>query len=62
MEETCGECGSEVKTQIMKGTGLCGELCRKQRDKEPENYRPQTDAGITNILRRPSGVDPRGIT
>ena len=29
MDELCTECHEPVAIQIMKGTGLCSELCRK---------------------------------
>lgn len=61
MNERCSECGAQIKVQIMKGSGVCGELCRKARDGESDKPSAQTDAGITNLLRSPNGVNPRGI-
>lgn len=61
-QETCIICGNEIKTQIMKNTGVCGENCRKLRDGEKAESRAQTDAGITNLLNQPTGeVNLRGI-
>lgn len=60
--EKCEICAKPVKVQIMKGTGVCGENCRKTRDNEENRPQAQTDAGITNLLNQPTGeVDPRGI-
>lgn len=53
--ETCSECGKEVRTQVMKGTRLCGEVCRKIRDGEEDRPGALTDAGITNLLNQPTG-------
>lgn len=62
MSETCSECGNEVTIQIMKGTGLCGENCRKTRDGETPKPKSQVDAGITNIIRgQKGGVNLNGI-
>jgi len=33
-KEHCSECGREVKTMTFKGTGVCGEICRKLNDGE----------------------------
>jgi oligoribonuclease (3'-5' exoribonuclease) len=33
-KEHCSECGREIKTMAFKGTGACGELCRKVNDGE----------------------------
>lgn len=35
----CSECGKEIITQIYKGTGVCGENCRKERDHDKEPWR-----------------------
>lgn len=60
-EETCTVCGKEVKTQIQKGTGLCGDNCRKIHEGEVERPKPQMDAGITNQLNNNHSVNLRGI-
>lgn len=60
-KDHCGICGVEIKVSIFKGTGWCSEDCRKVLKGETEKPSALTDAGITNILRQPSGVDPRGI-
>jgi hypothetical protein len=60
--ENCIICDTEIKTMSFKGTGVCGEIHRKMRDGEIPEHHPQVDAGITNILRQPTGeVDPRSI-
>lgn len=62
-EEKCKNCGGTVDVQIMKGTGLCGENCRKEFTGETPAARAQTDAGVTAMLNQPRGeVDTRGIT
>jgi hypothetical protein len=33
-KEHCSGCGREIKTMAFKGTGACGELCRKVNDGE----------------------------
>jgi hypothetical protein len=33
-KEHCSECGREVKVMTFKGTGVCGEICRKLNDGE----------------------------
>lgn len=53
--ETCSECNSQIKTMAFRGTGVCGEDCRKQRDGENDQPKSQTDAGITNLLNQPTG-------
>ena len=35
----CSECGKEIITQIYKGTGVCGENCRKERDNDKKPWR-----------------------
>lgn len=37
--EMCFICSRPVKVMCMKNTGVCSELCRKARDREPN--RPQ---------------------
>lgn len=60
--EKCSECGKKIQVAIMKGTGVCGENCRKVRDGEDDRPSAQVDAGVTNILRQPTGeVNLRGI-
>lgn len=60
--EKCSECNKPVETMAFKGAGVCGELCRKRRDGETPEVRSQTDAGITGLLRKPEGLDPRAIS
>lgn len=60
-EEICIQCAKPVKVQIMKGTGICSELCRKERDGEKDRPRSQADAGITNLLRNDKGMNLNGI-
>lgn len=57
----CKNCGNEIKVSIFKNEDWCSEDCRKVLKGETEKPSALTDAGITNILRQPSGVDPRGI-
>lgn len=59
--EICTECGSEVKTMAFRKTGVCSESCRKDRDNDHEQARAFTDAGITNILKQPNGINPKEI-
>lgn len=42
-KEFCGVCKSEILTMSFKGTGVCGENCRKRRDKET----PDVPAEVT---------------
>lgn len=32
--EVCSECGKKIKVQIFKNSGVCSELCRKDRDND----------------------------
>ncbi len=32
IKDYCVMCGSKIKVQIFKGTGICSENCRKDRD------------------------------
>jgi hypothetical protein len=61
--ENCTVCTKKIRIMTFKGTGVCSENCRKIRDGEDPNKPSGTtvDAGITNILRKPSGVDPNAI-
>lgn len=61
MNERCSECGAAIKVQIMKGSGVCSEDCRKARAGEFDKPSAQTDAGITNLLAKPNGVNLNGI-
>lgn len=38
-KETCGVCGSEPQVMAFKGSGVCSELCRKQRDGDTGTHR-----------------------
>jgi hypothetical protein len=40
MKDICEVDGKVIKVMCFKGTGVCGEICRKIRDKEPLD-RPQ---------------------
>lgn len=42
--EYCGVCTAEIKTMSFKGTGVCGDRCRKAR------------AGIPLVTDRPKGA------
>jgi hypothetical protein len=59
--EKCTQCGGKIYTMAFKGTGVCGELCRKVRDRDADRPRSQVDAGITNLLSQPEGLNHRGI-
>jgi len=49
----CCMCGKKIKTQIFKGTGVCGENCRKNRDNDHESWRatdrPKKTVTQTNV-------------
>ena len=60
-KDHCEVCGVEIKVAIFKGTGWCSEDHRKQLVGEAERPSAQTDAGITNLLRQPEGINPGGI-
>lgn len=60
-DELCTICNNKVEVQIMKNTGVCGEKCRKLRDGDKRHPIAYTDAGITNIIAQPEGVNPSGI-
>jgi hypothetical protein len=61
-KDTCEVCGTEIKVAIFKGTGWCSDDHRKQLLGETSSPGAQTDAGITNLLRQPTGeVNLRGI-
>lgn len=34
----CSICSKEIKTQIYKGTGVCSENCRKERDNDKKPW------------------------
>jgi hypothetical protein len=36
----CCMCGSRIVTMIYKGTGVCGDNCRKLRDSDTEPFYP----------------------
>jgi hypothetical protein len=36
IKELCTMCGAKIKTLIFKGTGVCSEDCRKDRDGDHE--------------------------
>ena len=38
--DICCICLRPIKTQIMKGSGVCSELCRKDRDNDHEPFIP----------------------
>ena len=56
--ENCTVCGKKIEVQIMKNSGVCGEICRKKRDGEISNEMP------TNLMpgMRAEGINPRGIS
>lgn len=61
-KDHCGICGKEIKVSIFRGTGWCSEEHRKELAGETGRPSAQTDAGITNLLRQPTGeVNLRGI-
>lgn len=59
--DNCNNCGKKIQVAIFKGSGHCGDDCRKVLSGETPRPSAQTDAGITNLLKQPRGVDPRGI-
>lgn len=60
--DNCENCGKTIKVAIFKGTGHCSDDCRKTLMGETSKPSAQTDAGITNLLRQPTGeVNLRGI-
>lgn len=61
-EDTCKACGSPIKVAIFKGEDWCSDDCRKVVQHEESKPAAQTDAGITNLLKQPTGeVNLRGI-
>lgn len=36
--DVCSQCGAEIQVMIFKGTGVCCELCRKQRDGDTQPW------------------------
>lgn len=40
LSKICEICYKKIEVMCFKGTGVCGEICRKIRDKEPLD-RPQ---------------------
>lgn len=56
--EKCKICGKPVETMAQKGTGLCGDLCRKRDTGElPLN---EIDSNLMPGMKA-EGIDPRGI-
>ena len=39
MKDLCTMCGKKITTQIYKGSGVCSENCRKDRDDDHEPFR-----------------------
>lgn len=61
-KDNCDNCGKKIQVAIFKGSGHCSEDCRKQLAGEVPRPTAQTDAGITNLLKQPEGINPRGIS
>lgn len=40
IREHCIMCGQKIRMQIFKGTGVCCEQCRKDRDNDHEPFQP----------------------
>lgn len=38
--ETCTNCGAVIRTMAFKGTGVCGDICRKARDGDDPSPAP----------------------
>jgi hypothetical protein len=48
--ETCTQCGNDIRVQIMRGTGVCSDDCRKERDGDtphPTTMPPHQKMGYT---------------
>jgi hypothetical protein len=60
--DDCNNCGKKIEVAIFKGSGHCSDDCRKVLAGETARPTAQTDAGITNLLKQPEGINPRGIS
>lgn len=44
--EKCTICGKKIRVMIFRGSGVCGETCRKKRAKEENVVRATTESSV----------------
>lgn len=61
--EQCKICGNPVNTMSFRGTGVCGENCRKIRDGEIDDPKAQVHAAELSApaVNKKRSTDFRGI-